>query len=120
MHWRPQKAFAKQVDFFPGTSIDYMEHAHRERLNRRKYLQCPAYLFSISTVQTTKNAHGCLLTFPVAPPFRAACRAKARRYVLQEQPHGERPGEQHQRCHDDANLEVVEPRHVDIAMAQDE
>ena len=102
MHWWSQKTFANQVDIFPRTSIDHMEHAHRERLSRRKHLQCPAYLFSISTVQTTKNAHSCLLAFH-----------------LQEQPHSERPGEQHQGCHDNANLEVVEPRHIDIAMPQD-
>jgi hypothetical protein len=102
MHWWPQKTLANQIDIFPRTSIDHMEHAHHWRLNRRKHLQCPADLFSIGTVQTTKNAHSNLLALR-----------------LQEQPHRERPGEQHQWRHDNANLEVVEPRYIDMAMAQD-
>ena len=109
MRWRwgrmqgwPKKTFANQVHIFPRTSIDHMEHAHRERLHRREHLQCPTYLFRISTVQTTKNAHSRLL------PFH-----------LQEQPHGERPGKQHQGRYDNAYLEVVEPRDIDITMPQD-
>ncbi len=63
MQRRPQKTFANQVDIFPRTRIDYMEHAHRERLNRGKHLECLAYLFRISPVQTTEDTHKDLLAF---------------------------------------------------------
>jgi len=72
------ESLANQIHVDSWASIGHMQHAHRERLNRREHVQRHGNLLGIGTVQTAENAHSHLQLFN-----------------LQEQPHGERSGKEH-------------------------